>query len=224
MHRGVCRCVRSLIDGVRRYEETKRGRYSARFAALANGQEPLALLITCADSRVVPSLVALSNPGELFVVRNVANLVPTSADAEHGDASVASSVWYALEVLNIPDVIVCGHSGCGGIKALMGPSPPSAALRRWLATASSALTRWREGGPLDPSLADFDQVSQISVLQQLDNLTTHELVRARVESGAVRLHAWWFDIAKGQLLAHSKDAGRFLPAIDAHGPETSAAE
>ena len=207
--------MRSLLEGVKRYETTKRPRYSQRFAALAHGQEPVALFITCSDSRVVPSLVSLANPGELFVVRNVANIVPPCAAGEAGDASVASAVWYALEVLQIRDVVVCGHSGCGGIKALLGAPPPFRPLQQWIAPAARAVATWRERGPLDASFPDFDQVSQISTLQQIENLQTHEHVRARVEAGALRLHAWWFDIPTGRLLAYSKDSQRYVPIMEA---------
>jgi carbonic anhydrase len=219
--------VRSLLDGVKRYETTKRPRYSARFAALADGQEPHALFITCSDSRVVPSLIALADPGELFVIRNVANLVPpcVGGEVECGDASVSAAVWYALEVLKVQDVVVCGHSGCGGVKALLSPPPPFPALRSWLTTGERSVERWRERGPLDPSYADFDQLSQISTLQQLDNLETHPHVRARIESGNLRLHAWWFDIPHGRLLAYSKDSERYVPVMEAFpGLEASAAE
>ena len=216
--------VRSLLEGVKRYETMKRPRYSSRFAALANGQEPLALFITCSDSRVVPSLISLADPGELFVVRNVANLVPPNVpNAENADASVASAVWYALEVLKIRDVVVCGHSGCGGVKALLAPPPPSVALQRWLAPAASAVDAWRKHGPLDASFADHDQLSQISTLVQLDNLKSHDHVRARVEAGDVRLHAWWFDIPTARLLAYSKAADRYVSIMEAndHGDATS---
>ena len=208
------RPVKSLLEGVKRYETTKRTRYSERFAALAHGQEPVALFITCSDSRVVPSLVSLANPGELFVVRNVANIVPPSSASESADASAASAVWYALEVLKIKDVVVCGHSGCGGIKAVLGGPPPYPPLERWLAPAQRAVELWRERGPLDPSFADYDQLSQISTLQQLENLETYDHVRARVASGDVRLHAWWFDIPSARLLAYSKKSNRYVPIME----------
>jgi carbonic anhydrase len=213
-YREARRFVRSLVEGIKRYETAQRPRLSATFAALANGQKPEALFITCADARIVPNLVASAEPGELFVVRNVANLVPP-ANGPTEDASVASAVWYALEVLNIRDVIVCGHSSCGGVQALLAPPPPSATLQRWLAPATRAVELWRERGPLDPSFADHDQLSQVSTLHQLDNLRTHEHVRARLDAGNVRLHAWWFDIPSGQLLAYSKAAGRYVPALEA---------
>ena len=214
-HRDGAAFVRSLLEGVRRYETTKRRRYSERFAALAHGQEPVALFITCSDSRVVPSLVSLANPGELFVVRNVANIVPPHAAGDTGDASVASAVWYALEVLQIRDVVVCGHSGCGGVKALLGAPPQFRPLQQWLAPAARAVETWREHGPLDASFPDADQVSQISTLQQLENLETHEHVRKRVDEGSVCLHAWWFDIPTARLLAYSKDSQRYVPIMEA---------
>jgi carbonic anhydrase len=207
--------MRTLFDGVAQYEATKRTRYSARFAALASGQNPLALFITCVDSRVVPSLIALSDPGELFVLRNIGNLVPRSVhgSVENGDDSVSSAVFYALEVLGIQDVVVCGHSDCGGMKAALAPTRPRE-LERWLAPTSRAVERLRARGPLDRSLPKHDQLSQLSTLQQLENLQTHDPVRARTQSGDLRLHAWWFDIARGQLLAYSKAARSFIPAVE----------
>lgn len=204
--------MRNLIEGVKRYESTKRAGYRSRFAALAQGQEPQALFITCADSRVVPSLIALSDPGDIFVVRNIANLVPAADDP---DASVAAAVYYALEVLQIRDVIVCGHSGCGGMKAALGGALHEPSLARWIAPVRRSVEALRAQGPLDATLPEHDQLSQLSALQQLDNLRSHAHVRARLETGDVRLHAWWFDISAGRLLAHSADAGRFVPAVDA---------
>ena len=207
--------MKTLIDGIRHYETFRRPRYEGRFAELASGQEPLALFIGCADSRVVPHLVASSEPGDLFVVRNVANLVPPNcADGHLSDASVASAVWYATEVLKVRDVIVCGHSSCGGMQALLGDARPEM-LRRWLAPASESLEIWTKYGAYDPSFAPVDQLSQINARLQLDNLRTYEHVRVRARRGELRLHAWWFDIAQGRLLAFDDEAGRFVPAVEA---------
>jgi carbonic anhydrase len=216
---GMCRelreRVKTLIDGVRRYETFHRPRYEDRFAELAAGQEPLALFIGCADSRVVPHLVASSEPGDLFVVRNVANLVPPRcADGHASDASVASAVWYATEVLKVRDVIVCGHSSCGGMQALLADSPPEM-LRRWLAPAQESLDVWTKYGPYDASFAPVDQLSQIHTRLQLDHLRTYEHVSTRARRGDLRLHAWWFDIAQGRLLAFDEEMDRYMPAVEA---------
>lgn len=219
--------MKSLIEGIKRYESVSRPRLALRFASLANGQSPSALFITCADSRLDPNLVASADPGELFVLRNIASLVhpahPSSAK-ENSDAGVASGVWYALEVLGVSDVIVCGHSGCGGIKALIdthgGSSNDNSSdlpidLHRWLEPAKPSLDLWKKVGGYDSARPSHDQVSQVCTRHQLDHLRTYECVRSRVDRGAVRLHAWWFDIPAGQLLAYSEEAGRYVPAVEA---------
>jgi carbonic anhydrase len=203
--------VKQLLDGLRRYERTTKQRYSQQFASLAAGQSPLALFVTCADSRVVPSLIASADPGELFVVRNIASLGPRS-DAD--DPSVPAAVSYAVDVLGVRDVVVCGHSSCGGIQALMGEPLADSHLRRWLDHALPGVDSWRARGPLDASRSPNDQVSQSCTLAQLDNLMTYPGVRARVRREELRLHAWWFDIAEGSLLAYSREDGRYVAAVD----------
>lgn len=209
--------MRSLIKGIEQYEQFMRPKLSDRFAELAHGQAPHALFLTCSDSRVVPSLVASAGPGELFVVRNVANQVPPSTPEapEVGlDASVSSAVWYALEVLKVEDVVVCGHSGCGGIKALLGEAPPSAALRRWLEPASQLVEKWR-AEPAQEGIPPWDSLSQFVTRQQLENLMSYSVVRERVQRRETRLHAWWFDIQAGVMLAWSEKAAAFVPALEA---------
>lgn len=204
--------MKRLLDGVRRYQRRIRARYSRRFATLADRQAPLALFVTCADSRVVPNLIASADPGELFVVRNIANLVPPCEEAT--DASVPAAIAYAVEVLEVADVVVCGHSSCGGMKALLGPPPADPHLARWLDHARPALEVLRTRGPLDPSRPVHDQLSQTSALRQLGHLATYPCVRDRLDRGAIRLHAWWFDIATGTALAYSPTAGRYVPAVE----------
>lgn len=199
--------MKTLLEGVRRYETFQRPRHAPRFANLAKGQNPLALFIGCADSRIDPSLVAAAEPGDLFVVRNVANLVSPR------DASVSSAVWYATEVLKVRDIIVCGHSSCGGMHAALGNAPP--ALQEWLAPAEVSVDVWTKYGPYDATYAPVDQLSQINARLQLDHLREFDHVRARLRRGDIRLHAWWFDIAEGQLMAFDEEEGRYVPAVEA---------
>jgi len=200
----------TLLDRVRRYEVFRRPRVANRFAELAAGQAPTTLFITCADSRVVPHLIAPAEPGELFVVRNVANLV----HPDGADDSTSSAVWYATEVLNVTDIIVCGHSGCGGMNALIGDRAPEA-LSRWLAPARASLHVWERWGPYDPSFPQVDQLSQISARHQLDNLRSLAHVRRREGAGTLRLHAWWFDLPTARVLSFDEEAQRFIPAVNA---------
>ncbi len=203
-----------LLDRLQEYEHRTKRKYSQQFASLANGQAPLAMLVTCADSRIVPSIIASSSPGELFVVRNIANLVPVACNAV--DPSVPAAIDYAVEVLGVHDIIVCGHSNCGGIRALLDGAPEGH-LRRWLEHARPALERWKKQRALTrrtggTTLPDYDQLSQVSTLVQLENLLTYPEVKTRVDAGTLRLHPWWFDIGAGSLLAHWK--GTFIPAVD----------
>lgn len=202
-----------ILQGLRRYEHTTKPAHAHQFAELAAGQSPLALFITCADSRIVPNLLVSARPGELFVLRNVANLVPP--DADEADSSAVSALWYAVEVLGVDDVVVCGHSSCGGMKALLAHEPPpSKHLQRWLKNGHSAREAWRAGQVLDPSLPDVDQLSQTSALKQLDHLRTYPWIESRIASDQLRLHAWWFEIATGRVLAYADELGKYVPALD----------
>lgn len=209
--------MRNLIRGIEQYERLTRPHWSGRFAELSHGQSPHALFLTCSDSRVVPNLVASAGPGELFVVRNVANQVPPSTpeapDVGH-DSSVSSAVCYALEVLGVQDVIVCGHSGCGGVKALLADPPEAPSLRKWLAPASALVDEWRGTQSPNDKRPPHDRLSQFITRRQLENLMTFSFVRTRVQAGKVRLHAWWFDISEGVMLGWSDAAQTYVPALE----------
>lgn len=204
--------MKNLLNGLSRYELSTRPAYSKHFARLAEGQVPHTMFITCADSRVVPNLIASADPGELFVIRNIANLVPPSGDAR--DASVQAAVHFAVDNLNVSDIVVCGHSGCGGIKALLQGPAECGNLNSWLSHAQPALDTLRAGGGLDRNRTEADQLSQLCTLHQLNHLMTYSNVRDRIEAGTLNLHAWWFDIAPGQVLAYASDAKRYVSAVD----------
>lgn len=204
--------MKNLLNGLSQYEDSTRRRYSKHFASLAAGQVPHTLFITCADSRVVPNLLASAEPGELFVIRNIANLVPPCGDPL--DASVQAAVGYAVDNLEVSDIVVCGHSGCGGIKALLAGLQADDSLGRWLAHAQPALASFRSGETLDESRPEPDQVSQLCALQQLQHLLTYPSVRRRVKARQLNLHAWWFDIGVGQVLAYSSEANCYVPALE----------
>jgi carbonic anhydrase len=181
--------------------------------SLAQGQEPDALFVTCSDSRVVPNLLVSTEPGELFTMRNVGNLVPpaTGEGLSTGDLSEASAIEYALLVLKAPNIVICGHSECGAMKAVLKRSQPAGApnLARWLHHADGAAERLAVEGALDGSLAPHDQLSQLNVLLQLEHLMTYPIVRDRVEAGTLHLAGWWFNIATGDMFSYESASRSF---------------
>lgn len=209
---GISPVSQQLLQGLRRYQSDLRPRYQDVFATLAAGQTPHALVITCADSRVMPNLIASADPGEIFTVRNIANLVPEFS--HDGDSSVGAAIAYAVTVLGVKDIVVCGHSSCGGANALLAPPHSDPSVRRWLEPARPTVDVLASRGPLDPARSTGDNVSQLSTLRQLDNLRTHPSVREGHERGELALHAWWFDIPTGEVLAYSPNEGRYATAID----------
>ncbi|MBI5503377.1 MAG: carbonic anhydrase [Deltaproteobacteria bacterium] len=205
--------MRDLIMGIVDFREHLLSQYATRFRDLSYAQSPDALFITCADSRVVPDLLASTEPGELFTMRNVGNLIPP-ASAEGvsiGDVSEASAIEYAVLVLEVANIVVCGHSECGAMKAVLAraPKPEAPNLEKWLHHATAAAFRLEHEGPLDPSLTAHNQLSQLNVLVQLEHLMTYPIVRSRVNSGALHLSAWWFDIATGAMQAYDRERRTF---------------
>lgn len=210
----------SLIQGVRAFYES--GAIDAVRPVLSDlardGQQPEDLFITCCDSRVVPTLFTLSGPGDLFKVRNIGNLIPpfaeSSATWEHGDASVGAAIEYAVEVLKVDSIVVCGHSTCGAMQAVLdgGAGDLEAPnLSAWLKHADSSRARFERGEILDESLPTVDQLSQINVVQQMENLRTYPSVRRRVEEGSLHVVGMFFDIPHAQVLIYQPEANRFQP-------------
>lgn len=205
--------MRKLIEGIVEFRERQLPHYANRLRSLAQGQEPDALFVTCSDSRVVPNLLVSTEPGELFTMRNVGNLVPpaTGEGLSTGDLSEASAIEYALLVLKAPNIVICGHSECGAMKAVLKRSQPAGApnLARWLHHADGAAERLAVEGALDGSLAPHDQLSQLNVLLQLEHLMTYPIVRDRVEAGTLHLAGWWFNIATGDMFSYESASRSF---------------
>ena len=176
------------------------------FADLANGQSPHTLFITCSDSRIDPSLITQTEPGELFVIRNAGNLVPHAEDSGE-----VATIEYAVVALGVQDIVVCGHSQCGAMGALVAPEPPEGLPRvvAWLDNARSTLERVRSAEPGSP---DADAVLA-NVSEQLERLRALPFVREREASGALRLHGWVYVFERGEVLVRQAD-GRFGPLLE----------
>jgi carbonic anhydrase len=154
-----------------------------------------------------------SDPGELFIMRNVGNLMPpgTSDGNSTGDLSEASAIEYAVLVLKVRNIIICGHSGCGAMKAVLSGDrlADTPNLAQWLGHAACALHRLHDEGPLDSSIPPEDQLSQLNVLVQIEHLLTYPIIQQKVEAGELQLSGWWFDIGKGGMSAFEPDQRRF---------------
>jgi carbonic anhydrase len=207
--------MRKLLVGIRNFRERIFPKHAHRFRELARAQAPDTLFISCSDSRVVPDLIASADPGDLFTIRNVGNLIPcASADGRStGDVSEASAIEYAVLVLTVKYIVVCGHSECGAMKAVIagktGHGTPN--LDQWLCHAHDAAARLASEDPAAAQLKPHDRLSQLNVLAQLEHLSTYEIVRDRIASGTLTLSGWWFDIASGAVHAYDEARQRFEP-------------
>jgi len=206
--------MKKLIRGIVEFRKTLRPGYREKFAQLALGQKPDSLFIACSDSRVVPNLFASTEPGDLFVIRNVGNIIaPCGPDGRSlSDESEAAAIEFATLALHVSDIIVCGHSECGAMRSLLEGRDSLAAphLHDWLRHAQGALQKAQEGTRLGGGLAIHNRLSQLNVLEQLRHLRTYPLVDERIRAGRLSLHGWWFDIAAAEVLAYEEGEDRFV--------------
>ncbi|KFE69969.1 carbonic anhydrase [Hyalangium minutum] len=215
--------MKKLIRGLLDFQRHSLPAYRSTFARLAKGQTPDCLFITCADSRVVPNLLVSTDPGDLFVMRNVGNMVaPSDASGQSmGDRSEAAAVEYSLLHLPVTDVVVCGHSSCGAMKALLAGMSDARCpnLCDWLDLGRGALQSLEKAGRVGEGLEPADRLSQLNVLQQLAHLRSYPLVRERMAAGTLRLHGWWFDIGNAKVHAYRPGREAFVPIDELEGEQ-----
>lgn len=189
--------------------------YRELFARLASGQRPEALFVTCSDSRIVPNLITATNPGDLFVVRNVGNIVPPPDTP----SAEAAALEFAVGNLGVRDIIVCGHSGCGAVRARLQPPPGGLGtnLKSWLRHMDAAVDRLGEvtaERQLDQTMAErLTMLAQMNVLLQLQHVQTHPMVAERLSAGTLKLHGWYFEIERAELSAYDAEKGSFQPLV-----------
>ncbi len=203
-----CEAPARLTDGFRRFRRRYYEDESSLFHDLVhNGQSPRVMMIACSDSRVTPSLVFDTGPGELFVVRNVANLVPPAEFDDHRHGTSAA-LEFAVERLKVAHIIVQGHSRCGGIQSLL-EGIGGQYTRPWLTIAARAraevLAQHPQADPKDQAHA----LGQASILVSLENLLSFDNVRRAVVRGELTLHGWYFDLEAGRMLRYEGTSQRF---------------
>ncbi|QOP41617.1 carbonic anhydrase [Sulfurimonas marina] len=181
---------------------------------LVKGQKPKALFIGCSDSRVIPDLMLQTNPGDLFVLRNVGNFVPPFKEDEDFHAT-ASGIEYAVSALKVQEIIICGHTHCGACKHLYEPVPDDTSLihtKKWLELGESAkkaaILSLGVNAPREELLR---LTEKLSVINQIENILTYPAVKQRFEDGDLHIHGWCYDIETGKIEYYNADTYEFLP-------------
>jgi carbonic anhydrase len=207
------RDVNIFLKGFRRFQHHYFDRNPELFEQLyAEGQRPRALMISCCDSRCDPGVLTDSKPGELFVVRNVANLVPPFVQAT-AYAGTTSAIAFGICNLGVEHVIVMGHTKCGGIRALLENRPAGCdeerLIAKWLEIAADARQQVFKELPGKPQEIQARACEQASILKSLENLMSYPWINQRVNEGMLALHGWYFDMENGTLMQYDSDAGEF---------------
>ena len=211
----------SLLDGYRRFHDGPYNEQRQRYDALANkGQSPKVMVIACSDSRVDPTLIFDAEPGQMFVLRNVANLVPTF-DPDGGQHGVSAAVEYAVTQLQVHHILVLGHARCGGIAASFSGQFDDAEngaggfIAAWMAMIAPARDRIRAAAAMSPDIDAHSALELEAIRISIANLRSFPFVAAAEAAGSLQLQGALFDIADGILRVLDKESGRFAPvAID----------
>jgi len=203
--------IKKFIAGFKRFQENYFGHDQELFGQLKQGQRPSTLVIACSDSRVDPAILTDCKLGDLFVVRNVANLVPPyeTGGGLHG---VSTALEFGVCVLEVQHIIVLGHRQCGGVHALMNGIPKGAKgefIVNWVNIAARARERVLTELPDASPQEQWYACEEASILVSLENLLTFPWIKERVQQGALMLHGWYFDIETGELGAYEPFSGRF---------------
>ncbi len=195
--------MENLYAGIKHFENFVFQQHQQIFRELSQGQRPGALFITCSDSRIVPALITQTGPGDLFVVRNPGNIVPEFGARPSGESA---AVEYAVEVLGVRDIVVCGHTDCGAMKGLLDPASvkPLPMLRAWLTRCGHS-----EASPAAEAGERLPALIRRNVTAQLRNLRSYPGVASREAARSLRLHGWLYDIEAGRVLVHDASSGEF---------------
>lgn len=190
--------MENIFKGLFRFQREIFPAHEELFEALAEGQQPTALMITCGDSRIVPGLMTQTKPGELFICRNAGNIVPTHSGNSGG---ITATIEYAVEALRVPSVIICGHSDCGAMKAVLNPDSLEnlPKVRNWLSYSAAAAEVVKRNYSDLPEAEKLEILIKENVIAQLENLKTHPAVAARLSGGDLRLFGWFYSICDGHV-------------------------
>ena len=208
--------MKKLISGIHRFRERYWSEYREVFEHLAaHGQNPDALFITCCDSRIDPTFITRARPGDLFVVRNVGNFVPPCREGNPDVTGVGAAIEYAVDFLRVRDIVICGHTDCGSIRALYdrerygkGDTPH---LAEWLKLGTRTVELVAEAYPGLTHEEREGVAFEENVLVQLENLCTYPAVQRAIGEGRLHVHAWFFHIATGTVYYYDPAREEYVP-------------
>ncbi|MCA9036357.1 MAG: carbonic anhydrase [Planctomycetaceae bacterium] len=209
--------MQKLIQGIHKFQNEDFRPLQNLFEQLSKGQKPETLFITCSDSRIDPSLLTRTQPGELFILRNAGNIIPAHGEANGGEAA---TVEFAVAALGVKDVIVCGHSHCGAMKGLLDPDSVKSlpAVSSWLSHAETTrrivLDNYSHLSGAELVAATVEE----NVLVQLENLKTLPAVASRIEGDDLHLHGWVYMIETGEVFAYDADVEQFVNVAQCQSP------
>lgn len=210
--------MQKLVHGIHQFQRDLFSRDQKLFETLVEGQFPLALFITCSDSRIDPNRLTQTRPGELFIQRTAGNIIPPYGAVHGGEAA---TIEYAVSALRVRDIIVCGHSHCGAMAGLLDPESVSKmpAVRAYLQHAEATRRIVEENYEhLDDPLKRLTLTVEENVLVQLENLRTHPAVAAAAARNDLKLHGWVYKFETGEVFAFDPDKCQFLPIEDIASP------
>jgi carbonic anhydrase len=211
----------TIAAGVVKFQTETFPKHKDLFEKLASGQEPEALFITCSDSRIDPSMMTSTEPGQLFICRNAGNIVPPHTNAT---GAMTASLEFAVGALNVPHIVVCGHTECGAMKGALNLDALSALphTKEWLGFSRAAVAVTEEKGVNMSDSERMHLLIQENVLLQLQHLRTHPTVAAKLASDRVKLHGWVYDIRSGAVEAYDEEKRAFVPVAERYQKEVAA--
>ncbi len=200
--------MQNILDGIGKFQRDVFPRQRGLFRALSNTQQPEVLFITCGDSRVVPTLITQTQPGELFLSRQVGNVVPPHGSTYGG---VSATIEYAVAALKVKHLVICGHSDCGAMKAVLHPERVSSLpnVAHWLSHCGAARAIVEALYPNAGADEKLHRLTEQNVLMQMRHVETHPPVAAAVGTGALAIHGWIYQIETGAVHAYNPETKRF---------------
>lgn len=202
--------MKYLFDGVKDFLANDYVEMKRHFRKIGRGQNPHTLFVGCSDSRIVPNLITKTLPGELFVIRNIANLIPVYRESQEYLATT-SAVEYAVKVLNVSNILICGHSNCGGCKAVFMDERDAKDIphtSKWLELMKKVKTAVEESGEKDEIKREL-MTEQLNVVEQMNHLLTYPFIRERYEAGKLNILGWYYIIETGEVFNYNAERSVF---------------